>query len=71
MQTSSVVKNEYLDAVCEPDDEPSPGHGFERIDAAGGEWFGIPAGTFLWALVTVSTVGLLTAMLIAAIAISA
>jgi hypothetical protein len=52
-------------------DEPFPGRGFERIDATSGEWSGIPAGTFLWALVTVSTVGLLTAMLIATIAIAA
>ena len=72
METSSLVKNGYSDAVCsEPYDEPFPGRGFERIDATSGEWSGIPAGTFLWALVTVSTVGLLTAMLIATIAIAA
>jgi hypothetical protein len=71
METTSLVKNEYLDAVCEPDDEPFPGRGFERIDITSGEWSGIPAGTFLWALVAVSTVGLLTAMLIATIAVTA
>ena len=71
METSSLVKNECLDAVCEPYDEPFPGRGFERIDATSAEWSGIPAGTFLWALVTVSTVGLLTAMLIATIAVTA
>ncbi len=72
METSSQVKNGFGNAICsEPYDEPFPGRGFERIDTASGEWSGIPAGTLLWALVTVSTVGLLTAMLIATIAIAA
>jgi hypothetical protein len=71
METSSQVKNECANAVCsEPYDEPFPGRGFESIDAASREWSGIPVGTFIWALVTVSTVGLLTAPLIATIAMA-
>jgi hypothetical protein len=71
MGTSSQVKNECSDAVCsEPYDEPFPGRGLERTDTASGVWSGIPAGTFVWTLVTISTVGLLTAMLIATIALA-
>ncbi|MGO9062245.1 MAG: hypothetical protein ACLQU2_33515 [Candidatus Binataceae bacterium] len=71
METSSQVKNECTNAVCsEPYDEPFPGRGFEGIDAASREWSGIPVGAFIWALVTVSTVGLLTAPLIATIAMA-
>ena len=67
METSSQVKNECFDAVCERYDEPFPACGFERIDATSGEWSGIPAGTFLLG----PGYGLLTPMLIATIAIAA
>lgn len=71
METCSLVENERDDTACsEPYGESFPGREFERIDTARDEWFGIPAGTFIWALVTACTVGLLTAMLMAKIAVS-
>ena len=71
METSSLVKNGCDDVACsEVYNESFRGRAFERIDTASREWSGIPAGTFVLALVTVSTLGLLTAMLIATIAIA-
>jgi hypothetical protein len=71
METSSPLKNDYGDAIwSEPYDESVPGDGLERIDAASAEWSRVPADTLIWALVTVSTIGVLTAMLIATIAMA-